>query len=129
MKYAIGDAYDLTKKLRLLRQQPLHHCNVIADTPQMISCHDFVLSTIHLACHQLSIAIPDGLRIPPRFAWSNILLATARQDNTLIITDIEKIYPIPINVGYEELRFFGPALPDSPFLNNNDSHVAAINLT
>ena len=64
-RYRWADLYDAKNKIDVLRRQPIHATNVLANTEQMISCHDFVLSTIHMACSEFKEPIPEGLHIPP----------------------------------------------------------------
>ena len=89
--YRWEDGYEIEKKLRLLYQQPIQASNVISESPQLISCHDFVLSAIHLACNRTEHPIPPGLNIPPHLAWSDILNAACRADTTLSFFDISRI--------------------------------------
>ena len=66
--------------------------DILLNQPQYISCHDFVLSTIHIACHQQGYTIPEGLDIPPHLAWPDLLFAACRVDDAIHLTEIRKIY-------------------------------------
>lgn len=106
-QYRWTDQFEAIQKIRLLRQQPIQATNVLANIEQMISCHDFVLSTIHMACSDVKEPIPYGLDIPPQLAWSDILNTIARDDKTLVLSIITKIMPRG-NANHADIRFFQP---------------------
>ena len=107
--YRWGTSLEIPLKLDVLREETTQIRDLTDNMPRMISCHDFVLSVIHLASRKLSKTIPNGFNIPPRFAWSDILIASVMQDSTLSLSKIDKIIPpSESNGSNHSVRFFMP---------------------
>ncbi|GGI77324.1 hypothetical protein [Legionella impletisoli] len=94
------DSYHSKNAIEKLRQQPSVVADVLSEEEQLISCHSFVLSTIHLACRTTKTQLPHGLNIPPQLAWSDFLYATANDDKDLSVYEISSYY------SNGQLRFF-----------------------
>lgn len=59
--------------------------------PLAMSCHQFVFTIIQNACRTLDYPIPQGLKIYPEFAWSDLVLLCASQDDKLTQYNLRSI--------------------------------------
>lgn len=57
----------------------------------LISCHEFVLSCIQAGLMDAEQPIPEGLLIPPKLAWSDLLYQSVKQDQALDIKEIPQL--------------------------------------
>ncbi|ETO93424.1 hypothetical protein [Legionella oakridgensis] len=99
---------ELRKKHEALSHSPT---DVLTEKERLISCHDFVLSTIHLACARLSVPIPDGLNLPPKLAWSPLLYASVQADPELEYNVIDRLIPPSTSIIANKPAFFAPQRP------------------
>jgi hypothetical protein len=105
--YRWGKHDDGSGKLESLYEHVVQPKDVLANTEHMISCHDFVLSTIQHACHALGESVPRGFNIAPSLAWSDILHACCGQDETLHLFSIESLTSrCPVPNFEQRLKFF-----------------------
>ncbi len=100
------NSFERQVKLDVLYEEVLHVKNVLSYKEQLISCHDFVLSVIHMACQRCEVNVPRGFDIPPHLAWSDILHEAARQDKTLSLCGIQSIIPGKSTHLEKNARFF-----------------------
>lgn len=85
---------EISEKLMLLKAEPVVEDDYAITDGQDISCHAFVLSVIYQACEQHSIALPDGLSIKPRLAWSDLLEASCSRCEELVVTKLKELQNI-----------------------------------
>lgn len=101
-QYRGEDFFQNQIGLTKIKELPFSPVAVMGKDAQFMSCHAFVLSTVHVACTVLGTPIPAGLQLPPELAWADILYASILRDPEL------KVAEMPRDFSVVKSGFFAP---------------------
>lgn len=89
--YRGRDWFENQKILPVLQRIAFKPTDILSKSSLLISCHDFVLSTINFACCIHEESLPKGLAIPPNLAWSDILYTSVLADEAISVKVLNRL--------------------------------------